>query len=219
MQKTPGILDPQVQNFIREFGLREPQALRELRTATVNSFRGFLLTPEAGQFLQLLLKLTNAKRVLDIGCFTGYSSLASALAMGKDGRVITFDVSEEFTKTAREHWAKNGVSHQIELQMGSAVESLQALIAKGEKEKFDASFIDADKANYENYIELSYQLVRPGGFLLLDNVLWQGTTADPQTGDKTGALFAKITKKLQSDERFDFEVLSIGDGLMLLRKR
>jgi predicted O-methyltransferase YrrM len=219
MRNSPGIVTDQVQNFIREFGLRESAPLAELRTATKNKFKGFLLLPEAGQFLELLLKLTQAKRTLDIGCFTGYSALVAALAMGKDANVVTFDINEEFTAVAQEYWQKNQVADRIELLMGSAKDSLQKLIAEGKSRTFDASFIDADKANYQVYIDLSHELVRQGGFILLDNVLWSGTTADPETTDNTGKHFAVLTKLLQNDERFDYTLLPVGDGLTLLRKR
>ncbi len=216
---SPGIVTEQVQNFIREFGVRETTPLKELREVTTNKFKGFLLLPEAGQFLDVLLKLIQAKRTLDVGCFTGYSALVAALAMGKQSEVITFDINEEFTAVAGEYWKKNGVHQQIQLKMGAATDSLQSLISSGQSGTFDASFIDADKSNYQAYIDLSCELVRKGGFILLDNVLWRGTTADPKTEDATGQHFYALTKRLQSDERFDYTLLPIGDGLTLLRKR
>ena len=219
MQNSPGIVTPQISEYVKTFGLREPQILAELREETVKRQKGFLLMPETGQALTFLYKLIGAKRSLDVGCFTGYSALTAALAMGQDSEVISLDINEEWTQLAREFWKKANVDKQITLKLKPALESLDELINNGRSGQFDAAFIDADKSNYSAYVERCYTLVRQGGLIALDNTLWKGTVADSNPSDRTAGLFRELTANLQKDERFDFALLTIGDGITVLRKR
>ncbi len=199
---------------------RESAILRELREETAGiPHAGMQISPEQGQFMQLLLKLVGARKTLEIGVFTGYSSLATALALPPDGRIVACDVSEEWTAMARRYWAKAGVADRIDLRIAPAVETLDGLIADGHAGTFDFAFIDADKEAYDAYYERALTLLRPGGLVAVDNALWSGRVADPAANDPDTAALRTLNAKLRDDERVDFSLVPIGDGLALARKR
>jgi caffeoyl-CoA O-methyltransferase len=168
--------------------------------------------------MAMLVKLIGAKKTLEIGVFTGYSSLATALALPDDGRIVACDINAEFTAMGREHWARAGVAHKIDLRLAPATETLDALLAAGEAGSFDFAFIDADKTSYDGYYERCLKLLRPGGLIAIDNVLWDGDVARPSSDADTVAL-QNLNKKLHGDERIDLSMLPLGDGLTLARKR
>jgi caffeoyl-CoA O-methyltransferase len=169
--------------------------------------------------MALLVELIGARRAIEIGVFTGYSSLRVALALPADGRVVACDVSEEYTNVARRYWREAGVEHKIELRLGPALTTLDALIAQGERGAFDFAFIDADKANYGSYYERCLELVRPGGLVAVDNTLWSGAVADPNKQDADTRAIRELNAKVADDPRVSSSLVPIGDGLLLARKR
>ena len=169
--------------------------------------------------MALLVELMGATRCIEVGVFTGYSSLAVALALPPKGRITACDISEEFTAVARRYWAEAGVDHMIDLHLAPALETLDGLIAEGAKGSYDFAFIDAEKTEYADYYERLLTLLRPGGLILVDNVLWSGKVADPAIdSDDTVALRA-FNEKLKADERISLSMLPVADGLTLARKR
>jgi predicted O-methyltransferase YrrM len=213
-------LSNEVHDYLLSVSLREPDVLRELREETAGLERSEMqIGPEQGQLMALLVELIGARRTLEIGTFTGYSALVVALALPPDGRVLACDVSEEWTSIARRYWAKAGVSEKIDLRLGPAVETLEGLLAEGQHDQFDFAFIDADKASYDAYYELCLQLVRPGGLIAVDNVLWSGKVADASVTDADTEAIRRLNAKLSSDERVTLSLLPVGDGLTLARKR
>lgn len=180
------------------------------------------IAPEQGAFLQVLAKLTNARRYVEIGTFTGYSALSVALAMPADGKVVCLDVSKEYTDKARVYWKDAGVAERIDLRIGPGLEALDAMIAsgaKGEEAPFDLAFIDADKTNYDGYYERVLKLLRPGGLVALDNMLWSGAVADPKAADEQTAALRTLNAKIRDDARVDMALATVGDGVMLAVKR
>jgi caffeoyl-CoA O-methyltransferase len=177
------------------------------------------ISPEQGQFMALLVRLTGARRCLEVGVFTGYSSLATALALPEDGRIVACDISEEWTAVARRHWHAAGVEHKVDLRIAPAVVTLEALLADGEEGGFDFAFIDADKGGYLGYYERLLRLLRPGGLLLVDNTLWSGRVADPGVTDADTVALRQFNEFLYRDSRIDLSLLPVGDGLTLARKR
>jgi caffeoyl-CoA O-methyltransferase len=206
-------------DYLIENSVREAPILAELRAETVKMPMGMMqIGPEQGQFMALLVRLINAKTIVEVGTFTGYSSLVMALAV-PEARLTCCDISEEFTAVARRYWAKAGVADRIDLKLGPAAKSLEAMLAGGAKGKVDFAFIDADKTNYSRYYDLVLELLRPGGLVAIDNVLWGGDVADPKiTNDDTTAIRA-VNKKVHGDQRVDVSLVPIGDGLTLARKR
>jgi O-methyltransferase len=195
--------------------LRETPVQRALRAVTSRMPRATMqIAPEQGQFLQLLLKLTGATRCVEIGTFTGYSALAMALALPPGGRIVCCDLSEEWTSVARKYWARASVSKKIQLKLGPALETLKKL-----QGPFDLAFIDADKANYQNYFERCLKLVRRGGLIAIDNTLWYGRVID--RGDRSADTRAirAFNRRLRRDRRVDIAMVPIGDGLTLALKR
>jgi len=210
----------QLYDYMIANSVREPKILAELRAETSKLPMAMMqIGPEQGQFMALLVRLIGAKNIVEVGTFTGYSSLAMALALGKDSHITCFDISEEYTALARKYWAKAGVADRMELKLGPAAEGLQAMLDKGAKGKIDFAFIDADKTNYETYYELVLQMLRPGGLIAIDNVLWGGDVADPRKKDEDTEAIRRINKKVHDDERVDVSLVPIGDGLTLARKR
>ena len=210
----------EVHEYLLAHSVREPQVLADLRAQTAGMPHAQMqIGPEQGQFMALLVKLIGAKRCIEIGVFTGYSSLVVALALPEDGRILACDISEEWTAIARRFWREAGVEHKIELQLRRATRTLEARLAAGEAGSYDFAFIDADKSSYDAYYELVLELLRPGGLIALDNTLWSGNVANPQdTSEDTVALRA-LNDKLHRDERIDLSMLPVGDGLTLARKR
>ncbi|WP_337886562.1 class I SAM-dependent methyltransferase [Fischerella thermalis] len=212
-------LDKTLYDYLLSVSLREPEILTQLRQETAqHSMATMQIAPDQGQFLALLVKLMAAKKTLDIGVFTGYSSLVVALALPADGKVVACDIDEEYTAIARRYWQKAGVADKINLHLAPALETLEKLIAAGEAETFDFAFIDADKSNYDNYYELALQLVRPGGLIAIDNVLWSGRVADPQVQDNRTNKIRAFNQKLYQDQRVTLSMLAIADGLTLAMK-
>ena len=207
-------------DYLLSVSLREPDLLRRLRqeTAADPSAR-MQISPEQGQLMGLLARLMGARRCLEIGVFTGYSSLALALALPDDARIVACDVSERWTTVARRYWEAAGVAHKVDLRLAPALDTLDHLLAKGETGRYDFAFIDADKENYVNYYERVLELLRPGGLLLVDNTLWYGRVADPEDADPDTVAIRHFNEHLHRDERVDLSLVPIGDGLTLARKR
>ena len=210
----------QVYDYLLDATLREPPLLRELRDETSRMpSANMQIAPEQGQFMALLAELTGATRALEIGTFTGYSALSVALAMPPDGRLTACDISEEYTSVARRYWARAGVADRIELRLGPAVETLDALIAEGRGGGYDFAFIDADKQGYDAYYERALVLLRTGGLVAVDNVLWGGQVADPADADPDTVAIRALNAKIRDDSRVAMSLVPVGDGLMLARKR
>ncbi len=212
-------LDDALYGYVVEHSVREHPAQRALREATRGPPRaGMQIGPEQGQLMALLARLVGARRALEIGVFTGYSALAVALALPDDGTLLACDISTEYTAVGRPHWRAAGVEHKIDLRIAPALQTLDAELARGAAGDYDFAFIDADKTGYDAYYERCLQLVRPGGLIAIDNVLWGGSVARPATDADTLALQA-LNDKLHRDERIDVSLLPIGDGLTLARRR
>ena len=208
-------LPQKIAGYIQEHAVRETGILRELRAATARvPHSGMQIGADQGQAMALLVKLMGAKRCLEIGTYTGYSALAVALALPKDGSIVCCDVSEEWTAVGKPFWKKAGVDHKIDLRIGPALETLKKL-----KGPFDFVFIDADKENTLNYYERCLELVRRGGLIALDNVLWSGEVANPAAKDSMTVALRKFNDRVHKDERVDLAMLSIGDGVTLALKR
>lgn len=220
MSRNTVNVTPALQRYILDHSLREPAVLARLRAVTAGmSTAGMQISPEQGQFMQLLVRLLNAHRCLEIGTFTGYSSLAVALALPGDGRLIACDVSVEWTQIARQFWQEAGVDTRIDLRLAPALQTLDALLAAGNTGSFDFAFIDADKVSYIDYYERSLELLRPGGLIAVDNTLWDGTVADASVHDGDTQAIRAFNDHVHRDERVDVSLVPIGDGLTLLRKR
>ena len=213
-------LNDRLYDYVLSHSLREPALLKELRAETAKlPAAGMQIGPEQGQFMALLVELLGVKQALEVGVFTGYSSLAVALAMPPEGRLIACDVSEEYTSVARRYWARAGVAGKIELKLGPALETLDKLLAEGRAGSFDFAFVDADKPNYLGYYERCLELLRPGGLLAIDNVLWGGEVANPKVKDADTKAIRALNDKAAKDERISLSLLPLGDGLTLARKR
>jgi caffeoyl-CoA O-methyltransferase len=219
MSKQTIGLPVELYEYLLSVSLREAEILTQLRQETVSHPMGQMqISPEQGQFMALLVKLIGAKKCLEVGVFTGYSSLAVALALPENGQLIACDVSEEYTNIARKYWEKAGLTQKINLHIAPALETLDHLIFEGETNSFDFAFIDADKSNYEHYYERCLQLVRSGGLIAIDNVLWSGRVADPQIQDNRTNKIRQFNEKLHQDERIFLSLVPIGDGLTLALK-
>jgi len=213
-------LPDDIARYILSVSLREPPVLRRLREETSAHPRaGLQIPPEHGQFMGLLLRLMGARRTIEVGVFLGYSTLATALALPEDGRIVACDINEEWTAIARRYWREAGVEHKIDLRLKPAIETLRELLAEGGSGQYDFMFIDADKTGYESYYECALKLLRPGGLIMVDNVLWSGRVFDPsdQTPD-TRALRA-FNQRLHTDERVALSMVPVGDGVTLAVKK
>jgi predicted O-methyltransferase YrrM len=213
-------LSPALLKYIRTVGIHEDADLAALRLETARHPMSMMqIGPEQGHLMALLVQLLGARKTLEVGVFTGYSSMVVAKAMGREGRVVALDVSEEFTAIARRHWAKAGVAERIDLKLAPAVDSLKALVAAGQHASFDFAFIDADKGNYDTYYEYALQLVRDGGLIAIDNVLWSGKVAEPEDQSKDTVAIRALNEKIHADKRVVATLLPVGDGLTLALKR
>jgi predicted O-methyltransferase YrrM len=213
-------LDDRIYEYLRAVSLREHGALRRLREETARMSQAQMqIAPEQGQLMALLVQLLGARRTLEVGVFTGYSSLAVALALPPDGRVVACDVSEEWTAVARRYWREAGVAEKIDLRLAPALDTLDGLLGGGQAGAFDFAFIDADKGNYDAYYERALELVRPGGLICIDNVLWSGRVADPAVEDEDTAAIRALNRKLHGDERVALSLVPVADGLTLALKR
>ena len=214
------MLTDSLYEYMTDVSLRESPLLLALREETSElTQRAMQISPEQGQFMALLARLTGARRCLEVGVFTGYSSLVTALALPDDGSIVACDVSEEWTAVARRYWREAGVAHKIELRLAPATETLDDLLAQGRAGTFDFAFIDADKTNYLAYYERTLALLRTGGLALVDNTLWSGRVADPEVADADTVALRHFNEVLHRDERIDLSLLPLGDGLTLARKR
>jgi predicted O-methyltransferase YrrM len=207
-------------DYIRRVSLREPDVLRRIREATAPHPQvSCQIAAEQGQFMALLIQLMGAHRTLEVGVFTGYSSTAVALALPEDGKIVACDVNAEWTTTARRFWREAGVEHKIDLRLGPALKTLDGLLADGHAGTFDFAFIDADKENYDGYYERALQLVRTGGLIAVDNVLWHGRVIDPAANDADTLAIRALNEKLYGDQRVRLSLIPIGDGVTLACKR
>ena len=208
-------------DYMSSISLRETDTQRQLReeTAALGGVSRMQISPEQGQFMALLVELTGAQRLLEMGTFTGYSALTCALALPPDGKIVTCDVNPSWTKVAQQAWQEADVAEKIELRLGPGLETLKALLDEGQANSFDMMFIDADKVSYDAYYELGLQLVRPGGLILIDNVLWGGSVADPTDQDEDTVAIRTLNAKLHQDRRVSLSMLPVGDGLTLARRR
>ena len=219
MSSNTIVLDQKLREYLLNTSLKEPKVLINLReeTSRLDEFQ-MQISPEQGSFLSFLIGLINAKLTLDIGVFTGYSALVVALELPQDGYVTACDTSEEWTDIAQNYWKMAKVEDKINLHIAPAMETLDKLLADGYQEKYDFSFIDADKINYQHYFERSLSLVRKGGLIAIDNVLWGGRVLDKHDTEPATRAIRKFNKKLYQDQRVSISMIPIGDGLTLARK-
>jgi caffeoyl-CoA O-methyltransferase len=217
IQVTDGLYD-----YLLSVSSREPEVLARLRRETAertgDRFR-MQISPEQGQFMFLLARLVGARKALEVGVFTGYSSLAVAMALPEDGRLVACDVSEEWTSIARRYWQEAGVADRIDLRRAPALETLDGLLDAGDAGTFDFAFIDADKGNYAAYYERVLALLRPGGLVAVDNTLWSGRVADASESDPDTVAIRAFNEMVHHDDRVDLSLLPVGDGLTLALKR
>lgn len=212
-------LDQVLHHYLQQVSLREPEILARLREETSHmEMARMQIGPEQGQFMALLLKLMGASRYLEVGTFTGYSALACALALPEKSEVYALDISEEWTSVARRYWEEAGVSDRVHLKLGDAATTMRGMLPH-EAGSVDFIFIDADKTGYQDYIDLGYELLRPGGLIALDNVLWDGAVADKADSEEDTVALREVNNAMLNDERFDISLVPIGDGLTLGLKR
>jgi caffeoyl-CoA O-methyltransferase len=206
-------------DYLLEATLREHPVQRKLREATRGiAGAGMQISPDQGQFMALLARVIGARRVIEVGTFTGYSALAVALALPPDGQMVCCDINPETTAVARRFWTEAGVADKIDLRIAPALETLDALLAADGRGRYDMIFIDADKTAYDAYYERGLELLRSGGLILVDNVLWGGAVADPKDRDTSTRAIRALNKKIRDDARVDMSLLTIGDGLTVARK-
>lgn len=216
------VVDPELANYIAAHSQQPDEVQRRLMAVTKETTGGaatMQIGGDQGTFFEILARTMGARTAIEIGTFTGYSALSIARGLGPEGRLICCDVSEEWTRIAQEHWALAGVADRIDLRLGPALATLDALLAEGGAGRWDLAFIDADKPNYDGYYERCLTLLRPGGLVLIDNVLWSGAVADPARTDANTTALRALNAKLHGDERVTLAMLPIGDGLTLARKR
>ena len=206
--------------YLLDASLREPELLKSLREETAKlPSANMQIAPEQGQFMALLVQLMGAKKTIEVGVYTGYSALAVALALPHDGQILACDISEEYTAVARRYWQHAKISNKIDLHLAPATETLKQCIDEGKESTFDFAFIDADKENYAKYFDLCFELLRPGGLIAIDNVLWNGVVIDQQNQDADTCAIRAFNQQLLSDDRVDISMVPIADGLTLARKR
>ena len=220
MSRTSINLTEQVYDYILSVTLREDEILQRCRAETAqHKWAGMQISPEQGQFMALLVQLLDARKIIELGVFTGYSSLCMARALPVDGKIIACDVNEEYTSKAREYWQAAGVSEKIELRLAPALDTLADLIRAGESDSFDFIFVDAVKEEYSAYYPMNYRLLRRGGLMAIDNVLWGGDVANPDKQSDETVAIREFNRMVHADEKVDLSMLPVGDGLTLIRKR
>lgn len=213
-------LDDRTHEYLLAVSVDESDLLRELReqTAAENQYAVMQISPEQGQFMALLVKLTGAKRALEIGTFTGYSSICIANALPDDGELVCCDNSDEWTQMARQYWQRAGLQQKIKFHLQPAEKTLQALLDDGQAASFDFIFVDADKQNYPLYYEQSLKLLHKGGLLAVDNTLWSGSVADPENSEPGTRAIRRFNEMVKNDNRVSKSLVPIGDGLTLIVK-
>lgn len=217
-RKTIALTDA-LAHYLRSISQEEPSVLIRLREETADlPDADMQIAPEQGQFLGLLVRLMGARNVLELGTFTGYSSLSMAMALPPHGRIVTCDKNSEWTEIARRYWKEARVQNRVELHVGSALDTLDRLLAEGQEKRFDLVFIDADKENYIGYYEYAIKLLRPGGLVIVDNVFWSGKVIEPDMQDKDTLAIRAFNHYLKNDSRITLSVVPIGDGLTLAVK-
>lgn len=214
-------LTPELMQYLHAHSVQEPDLLKALRVETAATLEAapMQISPEQGQFFRFLLQLINAKKALEIGTFTGYSAICMALGLPDDGHVTCCDLSFDWTRMAEKYWQKMGLDKKITLHLAPALQTLEKLIASNQHNTFDFAFIDADKPNYINYYNYCLQLVRPGGVIAIDNVLWSGEVANPANQDENTRIIRNLNDKLYRDDRVSMCMIPIGDGLTLAIKK
>ncbi|MBE9561216.1 MAG: class I SAM-dependent methyltransferase [Proteobacteria bacterium] len=212
-------IDDRIYDYLCDVTVNEPEILRQLRTETAQlEYSVMQIAPEQGQFMSLLIKLMGAKRAIEIGTFTGYSSICVASAMPDDGKLICCDISPQWTDIAEKYWALTGLENKIDLHIQPAEQTLQTLLDDGAEKSFDFIFIDADKQNYIKYYEMALRLLRKGGIIAIDNTLWSGAVADPENIEPGTRAIRRFNDMLRDDDRVSQSLLTIGDGLTLILK-
>lgn len=207
-------------DYVLQTGVREHPLLAEVRQWTDDNLPfNMQISPEHGQFMSLLTRLTGVRKALEIGVFTGYSSLSVSMALPEDGQLVACDISEEYTSAARQFWKKAGVENKVDLRLAPAIETLQTLMKEGYENSFDLAFIDADKSSYDDYYEGCLKLLKPGGLLVIDNVLWGGAVIDPDKNDEDTVAIRELNQKIVDDQRVDMVLLPVSDGVTLILKR
>lgn len=214
-------MNDELYDYFTGVAFREHPILEKLRKETFASVSapGMQITPEQGAFMAMIVKLMGAKRTIEVGVFTGYSGLSVAMALPEDGEIIACDVNPDTTAIAQRYWKEAGMDHKIQLNIAPATQTLQGLLDDGQSGTFDFAFIDADKSNYDTYYEQCLQLVRQGGLVAVDNVLWHGAVIDESRQDEDTVAIRAINEKIRKDERVDLILVPIGDGITLARKR
>ena len=211
---------PELLRYLRSVSLREPEIVGDLRKATGHlAEEGWEAAPEQGQFLAFLVQISGARRLLEIGTFTGYATLWMALALPDDGKIVTLDMMDEYTNVGEPFWRQAGIRDKIDLHLAPAIESLDKLIGEGASESFDFVFIDCNKKDYDTYYERALTLLRPGGLIALDNMFWGGKVLDPANDEKSTLALRALAKKMQDDDRVSISMLPLDDGLSLAWKR
>lgn len=206
-------------DYLLSHSLREPAILRELREETAkDSMSNMQIAPEQGQFLQLLIKLLGVRNIIEIGVYTGYSALCCALALPAEGKIVACDINKDWTDIAQRYWQKAGVDSRIQLRLAPALATLESLVSDGQTGDFDFIFIDADKENYLHYYEKALLLLKQGGLIVIDNVLWGGAVADTTVTDTDTAAIRQLNRHIHQDQRVDISMLPVADGLTLVRK-
>ena len=220
MSRSSITLTPELYAYLLSTSLRESDLQRRLREETARHPEASMqISPEQGQFMALLVRLIEARLTLEIGVFTGYSSLSTALALPPEGRLVALERDPDVARMAQRYWAEAGVEQKIDLRLGPALDTLEELLDEGLEGRFDFAFIDADKANLPAYYERCLDLVRPGGLITIDNTLWSGRVADPANGEPDTVVIRRLNAALHEDPRVDLSLLPLGDGLTLLRRR
>jgi len=212
--------DQNLYQYILSVSLRDSEAQQNLRNENDDLEMGIMqISPDQAQFMALLIKLTQAEKIIEVGTFTGYSALVMANALPDNGKIIACDINKEWTDIARRHWQQAGVSNKIDLKLAPAIDTLDQLISAGNASQFDIAFIDADKTNYQHYYERCLKLIKPGGLICIDNVLWGGSVIDNTDQSADTVAIRDFNTFLHHDERVDISLVPIGDGLSLARKK